>query len=359
MRKFLASLCMVLALVACKDEKKNEVKAEVKPVIKIGIIAPLTGNLAMVGEGIRSAITLAEEDLKARKLKNKYEFVVEDDGYEARKTALIYPKLKAVDKVDAILSIFSQTGKIVAPHAQEDKILHISLSSDAEIAQGEYNFLDWTTPAYTSSRMVEFYKKRGFKNIVTIISNNAGTLSVEEQFMNWVKKEGDMRVTRFLVSPSEIDFRTILAKASKEKPDVYLALIYGSTAASFFKQFKEIGETALITSIETFATLTNLTIADGAYYSDGAVANDEFLKRYKQKFGDISSYGIGNIYDMIMLTVKAFEQAETKDLAYAELANIKEYDGVVGKLSQDENGIFNSRAVLMKIEDGKTIRVEE
>ena len=150
MKKLLLSLCMILALVACKDEKKQTAQAQNKPVVKIGIIAPLTGNVAMVGEGIKSSIVLAEEDLKTKNLKNKYEFVIEDDGYEARKTAAVYPKLKSLDKVDAILSTFSQTGKIIAPRAEADKILHISLSSDAEIANGKYNFLDWTMPKYTA-----------------------------------------------------------------------------------------------------------------------------------------------------------------------------------------------------------------
>ena len=39
MRRWLLSLCMVLALVACKDEKKQE--ADAKPVIKNGKQVPL------------------------------------------------------------------------------------------------------------------------------------------------------------------------------------------------------------------------------------------------------------------------------------------------------------------------------
>lgn len=359
MRKLLLSICMILTLVACKDEKKDTAQVQNKPVVKIGIVAPLTGNVAMVGEGIKSSIIMAEEDLKKRNLKNHYEFIVEDDGFEARKTAAIYPKLKSLDKVDAILSTFSQTGKIIAPRAEEDKIIHISLSSDAEIAKGKYNFLDWTMPKYTSGRMVEFYKKRGFKNIVAIISNNDGTLSVEDKFMEWINQNEDMHVTRFLISPSETDFRMILAKSAQKKADVYLAMVYGTMASSFFKQFKESGETAPITSIETFATLSDPSIAEGAYYTDAAIANDEFMKRHYERFGQISRYGIGTMYDMIMLTVEAFERAKDKSSAVDELAKIKQYEGVVGTLTQDDEGIFNSEAVLMKIENGKVIQVKD
>jgi len=357
MKKILSCLCMLIAVIACNKKDTNQ--AQNKPIVKIGVVAPLTGNMAMVGEGIKSAVILAEEDLAKRNLKNNYEFIVEDDAYEARKTAMIYPKLKSLDKVDAILSTFSQTGKIIAPHAQADKILHISLSSDAEIARGKYNFLDWTTPKNTAKRMLEFYKKHNIRKIVSFVPNNAGALPQETAFMDLVKDDGEIKVSRHLIAAEERDFRTLFVKSAQEKPDAYLALIYGSSFIPFFKQYREAGETALITSIETFAALSDTSIAEGAYYTDAAVADDEFLKRHQQRFGEISNYGVGTMYDTIMLTVEAFEKAENKTQAADELAKIKHYNGVVGKLEQEEEGIFNSPAILMTIKNGKRVKVEE
>ena len=68
---------------------------------------------------------------------------------------------------------------------------------------------------------------------------------------------------------------------------------------------------------------------------------------------------MGNTYDAVMLIVKAFERAETKETAIDELLKIKEYDGVVGMVYQDENGIFNSNAVLKKVINGKPVVVKE
>ena len=42
-----------------------------------------------------------------------------------------------------------------------------------------------------------------------------------------------------------------------------------------------------------------------------------------------------------------------------QLLKIKEYDGVVGMVYQDENGIFNSNAVLKKVINGKPVVVKE
>ena len=56
-----------------------------------------------------------------------------------------------------------------------------------------------------------------------------------------------------------------------------------------------------------------------------------------------------------MLIVYAFEHAENKESAIDELLKLKEYNGVVGKIVQDENGIFNSNAVLKTIKNGKIV----
>lgn len=356
--KIILSLIVAVGLTGCGQADEKETTNE-KQLVKVGVVTQLSGNMAMVGEGIKNAISLAQEDLKHRSLKNDYEFIIEDDGYEARKTALIYPKLQNLDKVDAFLSTFSQTGKIISPQAEKSGIIHISLSSESENAKGKYNFLDLTIPKYTSGRMLQFYKDKGFKKIVSIIPNNAGPLVVEKAFMEQLKPGDGIEVKRFLIPPEEKDFRLLLNKTKQEKADAYLALLYGASFVPFFKQYQEGGEEALITSIETFAVLPDFSIAEGAYFTDAASANPQFVERYKKRFGQTSSYGVGNMYDMVMLLVMAFENAESKELAIDELAKIKTYDGVVGKLTQDSNGIFNSEAVLKKIINGQPVIVEE
>lgn len=55
----------------------------------------------------------------------------------------------------------------------------------------------------------------------------------------------------------------------------------------------------------------------------------------------------------IMLLVEAFEKADNKEMAVKELQKFHTFEGMTGKLSQDENGIFNSEAVMKVIQNGK------
>ena len=49
MKKLLCILCMALSLVACDREKSD------KPVVKIGVLYPLTGDGAFLGESAKIA----------------------------------------------------------------------------------------------------------------------------------------------------------------------------------------------------------------------------------------------------------------------------------------------------------------
>ena len=77
MKKFLLSLCMVLALTAC-DNKKEEAQADSKPVIKIGASLPLSGDMAETGKNLQAALSLALKDEQAKEnLKYDYQLVFE------------------------------------------------------------------------------------------------------------------------------------------------------------------------------------------------------------------------------------------------------------------------------------------
>ena len=76
MRKILLGLCAFLAIIAC-DNKKEAEQASAKPVIKVGVSLPLTGDIAYMGQALKGAVTVAVQQLKNNKnLKNEYKFIV-------------------------------------------------------------------------------------------------------------------------------------------------------------------------------------------------------------------------------------------------------------------------------------------
>ncbi len=106
-----------------------------KPLIKIGVSAPLTSDNAHLGESMRDAMTMAKENLPAD-TKFDYEIIFEDDGLEAKRAALAANKLVSVDKVDALVSFSSGTGGVISPIAEQNKKIHFGIASAQSVADG-------------------------------------------------------------------------------------------------------------------------------------------------------------------------------------------------------------------------------
>ena len=101
MKKVLLSLLMATSLVAC-GEKTEAPKENTKPVVKIGVILPLSGNNSAMGEASKKAMLMAIADNTKQSNKYNYEIIFEDNQMITSKTAVIANKLININKVDVI-----------------------------------------------------------------------------------------------------------------------------------------------------------------------------------------------------------------------------------------------------------------
>lgn len=355
----LAGILVVFAWLRLHSHQSVQKEAS-KPMVKIAAIFPLSGQFAFIGEGLSEAFQLAQADLKQQDLKNDYHFITENDGFESKKTISAMKKLASIDKVDAVITFSSQSAAVVAPLAEQNKIIHLNVgASDENVAKGKYNFIHWTLPVKTSRRLLEFYQKHGLKKIAMVSPYNLGASAIEEAITQNLRDFPQMELKIFNIQPTERDFRLLFAKIKNYQPDVILTTVYGDTAYPFLKQYQQAGLPYLLSNQETFATLTDFSLAEGAYYSDVATTEASLIKRLHQKNPHAGEFGIGNIYDAVMLLAQAYEKASSPQKAVDELSAIKTYEGALGHLSQDDKGIFNSDAVLKKVVNAKPEVVKE
>ena len=359
MRKWLLGLCMVLALIACKDEEKDSIEVDTRPVIKIGFNLPLTGDMGNIGQAMKGAANLAKQDLDEKRLRYNYQFVIEDNVFETRKIATINQKFVFLDKVDAIIDFTSKIGQITNPITEKNKIIHISIcSSDAKVAEGKYNFIHGTQPKAEAERLVEKIIEDRINNVVIFTSIDQATIEMADTIKQKLMGK-KIKFKEFLTNPGEKDVSLMLNMAKDEKPELYVVMEYSPTLNIILKRLKETQNNVPVTAMETFNILEDKSILEGQWFVDAAEVNKDNYERFVAYNKSDNIYGVGNIYDAIMLLVQAFENAESKDKAVDELSNIKTYKGVVGDLWQDENGIFNSKAILKRIINGKPITVEK
>lgn len=355
MKKLLCVLCMALSLVACSEEKSD------KPVVKIGVSLPLSGDMANIGTIMKGAVEVAEQDLHAKykDLKYNYKFIIEDNALEIKRAALVNQKFFSVDNVDAIIDFSSVVGLTTSPLAEKNKVIHISANaSDAKVAGGKYNFIHWTQPKYEVEKLAEKIVKDKFDNIVIFTGVDPAWIEMSQNLQDLLAKH-KIKFTEFRTNNQERDFNLLLKKAATTKPELYVLFEYSPALDIILKRLQEAKNTVPVTSVEAFSFLDDKSVIEGFWYTDAAELKPEYIEKFTTHNKSENVFSVGNAYDAAMLVVYAFEHAENKETAVDELLKLKEYDGVVGRIIQDENGIFNSNAVLKRIINGKPVVVDK
>ena len=328
-----------------------------KPVIKVGVILPLTGNLASMGQAAKGAVEVAAEKIKREDTKYSYEFIFEDNQWSPAKTAVILSKFISVDKIDALLDGGSAVGKVTSPKTEERQIIHLNVwASDKRAAEGKYNFVNHTQPEYEASRLTKVIKDKGYANVIIVSVNDEGCLVVSKALQKELDSAG-VKNRMETINLGTRDFKIMIEKMQKENPDLYVEIMWEPELNIFLKQMGELGYKTDITTIEAIP-FDNLYQFEGRWYVDAAEGKGPVMNEIRAHNKSDTVYGVSNMYDNVMLLVGAFEKAESKDKAVDELIKVKEYEGVTGRLAQDDEGVFQSQAVVKKVVNGKSVVME-
>ena len=322
--------------------------------IKIGVVAPLTGGGALIGQNAVNAIELAKADLKGAK--NNYEIIVEDDQTDPAKSASAAQKLIDIDKVNAIVSVTSGTGNAVAPIAEKAGVLHVSICSDVKVADNKTSFIVYVTPENEAKVWVAEAKKRGYKKVAMITMAQAGIDAMATALKNEAAANGLQIVFAERFEGSVNDFKTTLLKAEQAKPDVYYLVSFPPALDIVGKQYKELGlKTPL--SGDVFDLSKDLKIFEGDWYANSKLSDQSFADRLKAKYPN-TFFAVRSApysYDAFNLLVQATENGKITPADY--VAGLANYSGVSGPLNKGSDGFFKSEDSVWVVKDGAPIQI--
>ncbi len=338
-----------------------------KPIVKIGVTLPLTGDVAMLGESARNAVELAKSQIPTS-TKYNYQFIFEDDQFKPAKGATIANKLISIDKVSALISFGSPVGSVVSPIAEKNHITHVNgFASAGGVADGEYNFVHYT-PAYEDSRVfISELNRRDIKSLVFFgQQDNPGVSSIISAFEKDIVGADIKVLSTQKFNTGTRDFRTQISAVKNLNPEIYVLEASSPEIEVLTKQLREAGVTTPVTTMEAFEFSDQLYLFEGMWYINGADPMPWFVDLYTKTYKTSPKFGASNIYDAVNLIVQANEgagngkiiptSAEIKD----KLAEMKSFDGATGdNLSIDSNGLVVSKAVVRIIKDGKPMTVSQ
>ena len=313
MKKLILGLCMILALTACKDENKQMAQANTKPVVKIGAILPLSGDLAVWGNSEKQGLILAQENLPTT-LKNKYELVIEDSSNANKNIQHLTQKMISVDKVDAIVTMFDPAANIVGPMATTNKIIHFGQSWFPQYVTDEYNYNVYADMKQEAHLIADYLAHKGIKKVYLFTVNQTGFIGGTDILKQLLEEQKiEYRESNF--NFGQTDFRTDIVKAGSFNAQAYIIGAFAPEADILTKQLKQInGEDIIITGLDLGLNIANKSLYEGSVFGSPAIPGNSFLSGYKTKYND-ENYLFGATVGYISFNaiVHAFENSQTKD----------------------------------------------
>ena len=373
-------LAATIALIGCGEEKKPEVKkpqpvAETAPPsieIKIGHVAPLTGQIAHLGKDNENGAQLAIDEANAAKIKidgkeAKFTLVKEDDQADPKTGTTVAQKL--VDqKVNGVVGhlnsgtsipaspIYNGAGiPVISGSATNPKLTEQGFKTQFRVVGRD----DQQGPAIASYLAATKKPK-----LVAVIDD---ATAYGEGIANEVEKT--LKAASVKVLPREkgtdktTDWKAVLTKVKGKHPD---AVFYGgmdATGGPLLKQGRELGMKAVFSFGDGACTedMTKLAgaAADGLLCSQAGLppqaADKKFLDAFKKKFNVDPILYAPFTYDATNLLIEAMKKANSADPAkyLPELAKIS-YKGATGQIAFDEKGDRkDAEMTIFTMKDGK------
>ena len=369
-KRFCLSLCIV-TLLGCGIQN-------VAGQIKIGAVTCLTGELSTFGVSSKQGADLAVGEINSAGgvLGQPIDLIVEDNGSKAGETATIFRKFVSQDKVAAILGDLTSSATMEgAPIAQDAKIplLTPSATNVAITKVGNYIFRSCFVDPFTGRIMAKFAldQLKAKQAIVITDVKQDYSVGLTEAIRQYFVANGARILTELYYSSGDTNFRTQLTEVKMAHPDVIFLPGYYTEAALILRQAKQLGIDCPFVGGEGWDSPVLIQIAgksaDGNYYTDHFSANDpsprvqNFVQEYRAKYGSIPDALAALWYDGARLMAQALRRAGSTNPEKIRdaLAGTRDFEGVTGRISIDENRNAAKPGVILKIENGALKMVQE
>lgn len=369
---------LLLALLSTSCTKKDKGASTESDEILVGEVLSMTGPEATFGTSSNSGTLLAVDEINAEGgIKGKKVRVITlDNQGKPEEAATAVTKLITQNNVTAILGeVASSRSLAMAPIAQQYKIPMVSPSStNPKVTEvGDYIFRVCFIDPFQGKVMAKFALDTLHAKRVAVLRDvkNDYSVGLANFFIETFKAGGGEIIADQSYSAGDIDFKAQLTSIKAKKPDAIFVPGYYTDVGLIARQaVKDVGIKVPLLGGDGWDSPKLVEVGgqslNGSYFSNHYSTEDKsphvqsFIKRFKEKFNIVPDGLAAMGYDGAMVLFDAMKRAktlETKDIRDA-LAATKDFPGVTGKITMDENRNPVKPAVVIKVV-GKDFKYQE
>jgi branched-chain amino acid transport system substrate-binding protein len=340
--------------------------------VKIGVIAPLSGNAAHIGNEIQRTLQLLQRLLKDEPPKHQFEFVFED-GKAAMdlSPSTSAKKLIEVDGIKFLISATSGETLQVGPIAQRKGVLVVAVfSSHKDVKHlGDFVFRTFIDVEEGMARFAEWIRKKQGTPLILLTEDHVFTQGIKTLLVKYLKNDLAMAAD---YPVDTTDIRSLLTRVrGKAAKSIYFNCAHPRTCAIAINQARELGITAtfysyLHTDNPEFLEAAGKN-ADGVRFlsppdiETSSADFQIFMEKYAAQYGEpTNEFLVRTTYDAARSIINGVDSVGPDPKLVAPYLLSYKGNGALGKISFDKNGdIQNIQYVVKEIRDGKPISLGE
>ena len=377
MRAGVVTILAAAFLSGCKQQGGSAGGADGNS-IPVGEYASLTGKEAAFGQSSHKGTLLAIEEINKAGgvLGKQLRLFTEDTRSTQGESASGVRKLISKDGVVAVLGeVASMRSLEAAPICQASKIPMISPSStNPDVTKtGDYIFRVCFTDEFQGHILAKFGREKLKLNKVAVLSDAVSAYSqgLANYFMDhFTKMEGQIGVHQKF-NGGDKDFRAQLTAIKGANPDGIFVPAYYTDVGLIVVQARQLGINTPIFGGDGWEApqlyqiggdaLKNTYYTTHFYYESDEPKVQEFVKNYQARWGGEVPDAMAALgYDSAYVLADAIERAGTTDAAQLRdaLAATRDFEGVTGKTTIDEQRNASKPAVILTLEGEKFTLLE-
>lgn len=398
-RQFLAvvgAAAAVGALTACGSSSSSTAasaasgeasgSAEGGATIKVGLLAPLTGDVSVYGIAVANGAALYIKQLnEAGGINGKQVEVVEmDEQGDATQAVTCFTQM--VDQgITALIGDVTTTPTLaVVAESQEYNMPMVSASATAEAVTYDAEtdtvyqnvFRTTFTDPFQGVKMADYATdKLGYTKAAVIYQTGADyNEGLATNFEAEFEANGGQIVASETYSAGDVDFKTQLTTILNAGPEVVYCPNYYEDVGQILTQAADVGLTVPFLGGDGWDGVTQYATAeqlDGCYFcANYAVgASPEFESAYEAEYGEPYPNGFSPLgYDAALTVCGGLEAAEaaglepgTDEYKQAVIDGIKNgsFEGVTGTFTFDDHNDPVKTAAILTFENGEAVFVEQ
>jgi len=377
MGRILFALAAGLATLAACDRKTGGLAAQPDAAVDadgilIGEVGSLTGAEASFGISARNGIELAiaqanaEGGVKGKKIAVR----VYDDQSKPEEAANAATRLITQDRVKLILGEEASSNSLaMARKAQPAQVPMISpTSTNPKVTQvGDYIFRVCFIDPFQGLVMAKFAREHLKANTAAVLEDQKSdySLGLTEYFTRAFRQMGGTIVAVEAYAKGDTDFRSQLTAIKGRKPDAIYIPGYYTDAGIIARQTRQLGIKATLLGGDGWRSDKLFELGgralEGSYFSDHyspdnpAPKVQKFLADYKAAYRTVPDSPAALGYDAAQVAIAAMRRAPDLSGPSIRLAisQTKDFEGVGGKITLDENRNAVKPAVVLQVRDGQ------